>query len=71
MNDNAFEGKCKRYVFVVSEEQSYFNHINVDHYFIACKQYYQHVEKNSNRDLPRKKIVEPWTSLVELFKCYP
>ena len=64
--DEILERKCKRFVFVASEEQSYINHCNLNHYYVASKQYYQHVDKNSNRDLPRKKIVDPWTSLVKL-----
>jgi len=56
--------KCKRTVFVSSEEQSYFNLPQFIFYLMATKIFYQNANKTSNDPkLPRKRIINPWDSL--------
>ena len=52
-----------RTVVNTSEDHSFLHNHKSSHYYIASKQYYQHVDMTPSNDLPRKKVRDPWSSL--------
>jgi len=55
--------RCNRTVFVSSEEDNYTDDPNFIHYLQTTKTFHQNIDKNSNDELPRKKVSNPWNSL--------
>ena len=57
------EMKCERSVFICSEEQSYMNNKDFMQYLLTIKTFHQNIDKSSNNDLPRKKVMNHWDAL--------
>ena len=55
--------KCKRTIFISSEEDNYTEEPNFIHYLRTTKTFHQNIDKNCNNELPRKKVTNPWDSL--------
>jgi len=58
--------KCRRSVFIPTEESSYLDSPEIVNYFIASKTFHQNVDKGSNTELPRKKIKNHWDALESI-----
>jgi len=58
--------KCRRNVFLPTEESSYLDSPEIVNYFIASKTFHQNVDKGSNTELPRKKIKNHWDALESI-----
>ena len=60
---NISEKRCKRTIFISSEEDNYADDPNFIHFLRTTKTFHQKIDKNSNNDLPRKKVTNSWDSL--------
>jgi len=62
-DDCNIDPKCKRTIFITSEENSYSENPEFVKYIQTSKVFHQVVDKCFNNDLPRKKIIRHWDAL--------
>ena len=57
------EQKCERFVFFTDLESCYDGSPEEIHYYRACKEFYQNINRVNNPALPRRVTARPWASL--------